>query len=66
MSYWNFYKHKVELVNNKIIIDDKYSLICFHYQGFKPLPQNNFGGFNLSSHVMRFLYEEYYKKLSIL
>lgn len=62
LAYWNLRKHKVELINNKIIIDGNFPLICFHYQGFKLYNKNCSVGLSKPSEAEKFIYSSYLNK----
>lgn len=65
---WNFSTHQCSLVNNKWIVNKKYPLVFYHFQGLKI---SKFGWvipcgseFMKSNHFPRHLYREYVSKLA--
>lgn len=62
LAYWNIKKHKLELKNNNIIIDKKFNLVCFHYQGLRIFKSKYESFVSLDNEVVKYIYDSYYKE----
>lgn len=60
MSYWNMYKHKLEKNNKRIIVDENFNLICFHYQGMKLYKDRYIPCVELKNDAVRYIYDNYH------
>lgn len=58
---WNIARHKLSRVNNELIIDDKYKLICFHFHEFKLTKDGYYPtGWPLRKEHYTYIYEPYF------
>jgi hypothetical protein len=62
LARWNIKKHIIEKIDDNIIVDEKYKLICFHYQSFRFFP-DKLEGPNISDDLIEMIYRPYYEKL---
>lgn len=60
---WNLALHKTEIINNKIVLDGKYNLICFHFHGYKNINGAcaNDTGWLVSPWNMEHIYHPYHE-----
>lgn len=65
MAYWNMYKHNLALNNNNIIIDNRFSLVCFHYQGMKIYKGDYNPCVEFKNKVVEHIYDTYYKEYTL-
>jgi len=62
---WNLVLHETRQKNGKIILDDKYNLVCFHYHGCKEQRGECFNdtGWQVSEWNRKHIYQPYYRWL---
>jgi hypothetical protein len=62
---WKINKHNISNKNNKLIIDDKWNLICYHYHEFRVTGPDSFypTGWKHKISDRRLVYEPYFKKI---
>jgi len=68
MGPWNIAKYKITKENNKLIVNDKYNLICYHYHEFRILENSYYPtGWKHTQSDKKIIYDPYFElmKLSI-
>lgn len=58
LARWNANRHKLEVVDGGVMIDDKWPLVCFHYQSFENTPPR-YGLGAEPEGALRYVYEQY-------
>jgi len=60
LAWWNINKHTLQIKNEGIMLDNKFDLICYHYQNLKPY-ENRFD-YSAQSVEEKHIYETYRNK----
>lgn len=60
LANWNLNKHQLKRVDDKIIIDDYYYLVCFHYQGMRFYKDHYETYADIRNSAAKYIYEKYY------
>lgn len=63
LARWNARRHRLVIKNGRVVIDDKWHLVCFHYQGFN-IDHEAFGLGAMPDGALRVIYERYQKELA--
>jgi hypothetical protein len=61
LAYWNMHKHDL-IIDDGIVIDGSYPLICFHYQGME-IKENCYEAcVEFKNNVVKHIYDTYYEE----
>lgn len=63
LGAWDLARHKTEIKNNKVVLDNNYNLVCYHFHGYKCLDDKcvNDTGWEVSSWNMEHIYHPYHE-----